>query len=47
MVVLHKKSSLSTQPTLSEIAKDEKFIEAANKISKGQKELLKLIYDTK
>lgn len=37
MVILHKKSALSTQPTLSEIAKDEKFIEAANKISKEQK----------
>ena len=47
MVILHKKSALSTQPTLSEIAKDEKFIEAANKISKGEKELLKLIYDAK
>ena len=32
---------------LSKMAKDEKFIEAANKISKGQKELLKLIYNTK
>ena len=47
MVILHKKSALNTQPTLSEIAKDEKFIEAANKISKEQKRLLKLIYDTK
>ena len=47
MVILHKKSALSMQPTLSEIAKDEKFIEAANKISKGQKELLKLIYNAK
>lgn len=47
MVILHKKSALSTQPTLSEISKDEKFIEAANKISKWQKELLKLIYDAK
>lgn len=47
MVILHKKSALSTQHTLSEIAKDEKFIEAANKISKGQKELLKLIYNAK
>lgn len=47
MVILHKKSVLSTQPTLSDIAKDKKFIEAANKISKEQKELLKLIYDTK
>ena len=42
MVILHKKSALSTQPTLSDIAKDKKFIEAANKISKGQKELLNL-----
>lgn len=47
MVILHKKSALSTQHTLSEIAKDEKFIEAANKISKEQKRLLKLIYDAK
>lgn len=47
MVILHKKGALNTQPTLSEIAKDEKFIEAANKISKEQKRLLKLIYDTK
>ena len=47
MVILHKKSVLNTQHTLSDIAKDKKFIEAANKISKGQKELLKLIYDTK
>lgn len=47
MVILHKNSALSTQPTLSDIAKDKKFIEAANKISKGQKQLLKLIYDTK
>lgn len=47
MVILHKNSVLNTQPMLSEIAKDEKFIEAANKISKEQKRLLKLIYDTK
>lgn len=47
MVTLHKNSVLNTQPTLSEIAKDEKFIEAANKISKEQKRLLKLIYDAK
>ena len=47
MVILHKKSALNTQHMLSEIAKDKKFIEAANKISKEQKELLKLIYDTK
>lgn len=47
MVILHKNSVLNTQLTLSEIAKDEKFIEAANKISKEQKRLLKLIYDAK
>lgn len=47
MVKLHKSNAQNTQLTLSEIAKDEKFIEAANKISKGQKELLKLIYDAK
>lgn len=35
------------QRTLSEIAKDPQFLKAADKITKAQKRLLKLIYGTK
>ena len=46
MVKLQRKSAQNTQPTLSEIAKDPQFLKAADKISNGQKNLLKLIYGT-